>query len=318
MDTILSYLETMFAKLPKTEEIEQIKQELQMNMEEKYQELIAEGKTENEAIGTVIAEFGNIDELIEELGYSSLEPRQELKSLSDQEIEEFLQANKRAGKWTGIGVGLILFGVASLIFITSFTNSLNETNRFLDVAGLIPLITFVAIAVGIFMVSSHRMERYKMLFVNYQLTNTQDQQLKSSLSAFQPIYLRSHVIGVILCVLAPLVLILISAIDQNYAELGVTLLLMLVAVAVFLFIYYGQQKSAYEKLLKQEDYEECENKDGDRLVSAVAALIWPTAVALFLITGLVFHQWKINWIIFPVTGLLFAAFSGMRYALKEK
>lgn len=87
MDTIMSYLETMFAKLPKTPEVEQIKQELSMNMEEKYHELINLGKTENEAIGTVISEFGNIDELMEELGYAVEEEAE--RALSDQEVNDF-------------------------------------------------------------------------------------------------------------------------------------------------------------------------------------------------------------------------------------
>ena len=40
-------------------------------MEDKYEELKMEGKSENEAIGIVISEFGNIDELIDELGLLS-------------------------------------------------------------------------------------------------------------------------------------------------------------------------------------------------------------------------------------------------------
>src|SRR5690625_7274061 len=95
MDTILSYLETMFANLPRTQEVERIKQDLQLNMEEKYQELIAEGKTENEAVGTVISEFGNIDELMEELGYDLNEEQDAPRSLTDQEIGEFLRSEER-------------------------------------------------------------------------------------------------------------------------------------------------------------------------------------------------------------------------------
>ena len=39
------------------------KQELWGMMEDKYNELISEGLSENEAVGTVISEFGNLDEL---------------------------------------------------------------------------------------------------------------------------------------------------------------------------------------------------------------------------------------------------------------
>lgn len=63
MDTIKSYLETMFANLPATTEVLKAKDELWGMMEDKYNELISEGKSENEAVGTVISEFGNHYEL---------------------------------------------------------------------------------------------------------------------------------------------------------------------------------------------------------------------------------------------------------------
>ena len=68
METIKNYLENMFMHLPNTVEVRKAKDELSQMMEDKYAELIAEGKTENEAVGTVIAEFGNLRELAEALG----------------------------------------------------------------------------------------------------------------------------------------------------------------------------------------------------------------------------------------------------------
>ena len=67
METIKQYLETMFASLPDTPEVRRAKEELLQMMEDKYNELLAEGKSDNEAVGTVIAEFGNLDEIAEEL-----------------------------------------------------------------------------------------------------------------------------------------------------------------------------------------------------------------------------------------------------------
>ena len=43
------------------------KAELMEMMEDKYEELMQEGMSEKEAVGTVISEFGNLDELAEEL-----------------------------------------------------------------------------------------------------------------------------------------------------------------------------------------------------------------------------------------------------------
>lgn len=69
MEAIRNYLETMFLNLPNTPEVYKAKNELWQMMEDKYTELKNEGKSENEAVGTVIAEFGNLDELAEDLGF---------------------------------------------------------------------------------------------------------------------------------------------------------------------------------------------------------------------------------------------------------
>lgn len=68
MDTIKSYLNNIFGNLPKTNQILKLKSDLLLNMEEKYNELKNDGKSENEAIGIVISEFGNVDELISGMG----------------------------------------------------------------------------------------------------------------------------------------------------------------------------------------------------------------------------------------------------------
>ena len=68
METIKNYLETMFSTLPNTYEVQKAKKELAQMMEDKYTELINDGKTDNEAVGIVISEFGNLDELAEDLG----------------------------------------------------------------------------------------------------------------------------------------------------------------------------------------------------------------------------------------------------------
>ena len=64
METIKNYLETMFSTLPNTYEVQKAKKELAQMMEDKYTELINDGKTDNEAVGIVISEFGNLDELV--------------------------------------------------------------------------------------------------------------------------------------------------------------------------------------------------------------------------------------------------------------
>ena len=66
METIKNYLESMFRGLPLTEKVMKAKSELLQMMEDKYTELIRSGKTENEAVGEVIQNFGNLDDLADQ------------------------------------------------------------------------------------------------------------------------------------------------------------------------------------------------------------------------------------------------------------
>ena len=68
METIRNYLNAMFAGLPDTPEVRRAYEELAAMMEDKYTELTEEGLSENEAVGTVISEFGNLEELAQTLG----------------------------------------------------------------------------------------------------------------------------------------------------------------------------------------------------------------------------------------------------------
>ena len=79
METIKNYLETMFANMPNTPEVKKAKAELLSMMEDKFNEMIADGVNENQAVGTVIAEFGNLDELAEKYVFCGREIKNSVK-----------------------------------------------------------------------------------------------------------------------------------------------------------------------------------------------------------------------------------------------
>ena len=116
METIRNYLETMFAKLPNTLEVQKAKNELWQMMEDKYTELIREGRTENEAIGIVISEFGNLDELAEDLGIKNVVKygsTLQTRMLSMDEVKTYLRDKTRSGYMIALGTFLCKIGRAS-------------------------------------------------------------------------------------------------------------------------------------------------------------------------------------------------------------
>ena len=68
MDTITTYLDSLFASLPDNDKTRQAKADMLANMRDYYRDLLREGKSEEAAIGAVISAFGSIDELRADLG----------------------------------------------------------------------------------------------------------------------------------------------------------------------------------------------------------------------------------------------------------
>lgn len=68
MNVIIAYLETMFGAYPATPRMLEAKAELLAMMEDAYAAATGAGLSENEAVGKVITEFGNLDELAPVLG----------------------------------------------------------------------------------------------------------------------------------------------------------------------------------------------------------------------------------------------------------
>lgn len=71
MKKIQNHVERLFRDLPETEEVMQIKEEIIMNLEEKAQDLIVQGKGEEDAINKTIVDFGDIDEIKAEFQLSA-------------------------------------------------------------------------------------------------------------------------------------------------------------------------------------------------------------------------------------------------------
>ena len=324
MDTIIGYLNNMFASLPRTEQMHKLKQELLGNMEEKYHELKSDGKSENEAVGIVISEFGNIDELVSELGIGASHGEgllPELPVLTELETEEFIAAKKRSGLLVGLGVGLCMMGVALLILITSlaengFMGSVISEDA-MSMIGMVCLFILLVPAIAMFIYSGMKMEKYKYIQAGFSLSYHLQGDIQQKQSSFAATYMLSLIMGVSLCVLSPVAIFVASAFGEDASSYGVVVLLAVVAVAVFLFVYYGNIRGAYQMLLKTGDFSK-EKQEEDRVIGAVASIVWPLVTCVFLVSGFVYDLWHINWIVFPVTGILFGVFSSAYNLLKGK
>ena len=208
MNTIRNYINAMFSSLPKTPEILRLQAEMMENMEDKYHDLIREGKSEHEAVGIILADIGSAENLKAELGITDTEPQEDHSAFLTQR------------------------------------------------------------------------------------------------AAFQRKFAIAIASGVVLCICAIIAGAVCDAFTHNDTYTCLAFFVP-IAAAVAIFVYFGIREDWYENRYK-EIYHESE-PESKGFSDAIAAIIFPLAVVIYLILGFVFDLWHPGWIIFPICGLIVAA-----------
>lgn len=71
MSRVSEYVDNMFFALPQTEETSNMRWQITESMEDRYAALVAEGYSEDAALGAVVSEFGSMEEICQSLGYQA-------------------------------------------------------------------------------------------------------------------------------------------------------------------------------------------------------------------------------------------------------
>jgi hypothetical protein len=162
MTKIQNYVENVFSGIPKTKEAVEMKLGIIDSMEEKYAELIAGGKNEHEAFGEVIADFGSIDEIRQELGYDGEERsepaagslHQTGRKLDAEFQKEYEQFKKKFAIAITAGVALCILAVIAMLVL----------DEIMPESSNIPLVAFLLIilaAVCLFIYFGMQEEKYE-------------------------------------------------------------------------------------------------------------------------------------------------------------
>lgn len=309
MEIIKTYIENVFAAFPDTEQTHKLKGEMLTGLEEKYRELKKQGKSENEAIGTVIASFGSADEIAVELGIEKIshpvDDKRDEAYFSAEQVGEYLDDTRRYSKFIGGGVWIIMVGVAALIAHSHFAD---------NNLGVLFLIASVSIAVPLFIISGSRLEKYEE-FEYFPIRI--DQTILAEIEQLRQIQSRKGVVkiavGVVLIILAVGALVANTLlIDQ--AVLGVLIILVTTGFSVFLFVTAGMMDEALDFLLNKGDYAEKILPDyahqKGRKIGAISSIYWSVVTAVFLAWGFIWDGWGISWVVWPIAGVLFGGISG--------
>ena len=311
METIKNYLESMFRNLPNTPEVLRAKNELLQMMEDKYAELRREGKTENEAVATVISEFGNLDELAASLGIKEFIGKQEehqRRSVSLDEVKEYISDGISAAILKVIGIILFISCVTPVIFFGDIAGP--------EFLGIALMFVFIGIGVGMMILSSSRMEQWK--FIKQQLCSISPQTtdyVAEEKRKFNTAYNILLITGLILCICCciPAIVIDDTPVRIN-GSWGPFCIFAFVAAGVALMVYANSRMKLYKKLLKLNSentiggtYTSEKDKEPvytNKTLRAIMSVYWPSVTCIYLCVSFLTFQWWITWIIWPIASVI--------------
>ena len=314
MDAIKTYLDNVFTAFPQTERVRALKREMLTSMEEKYHALKQEGKSEHEAVGGVIVNFGSIDEISAELGIIPGKDEQEdILHLSGEDARAYLNQTKKSSRFIGLGVWIILLGVSALLLLDLEVTGAWNWEVTPGVTSIFVLFLAIAAAVPIFIVNGIKLSRFGDLDEHrVQLDTPTRTEIDQERIKFTPVFATLLSVGVALILLAVGVFVFLSeAVGVVYKSLPAVLLLNVIGFSVFMFITAGMVYSAYDVLVGKSTYVGKKSlKTSEKLISTIASVYWPLMVAVYLAWSFIGEAWGRSWIIWPIAGVAFGAIAG--------
>lgn len=231
-----------------------------------------------------------------------------------QEARDYMQSGVAQGKWVGIGVALCILSPVLLILLAGlaeYTRRLSEAAA--SGIGVTVLLLMVAAAVALFIVNDMKNKRFEYLQKDsFMLEYGVSGLVKEMRKANEKSYTLMIIIGVALCILCPIPLVIAGVMEASDLSCiyFTCLLLVLVAIAVFLFIYSVCIRSCFDRLLREGEFDR-EAIERNRHSEHFGGFYWPLVTAIYLGWSFLSDDWRITWVIWPIAGLLFAGISAL-------
>lgn len=316
MNAINPYIDHMFRSLPATAEARRAKNELRQMSEDRYNELRAQGFSEHEAVGHVITQFGDLDEVADELGIRALVDDTDAHAVafSDAEATRYIETRRRSSLMIAGGVSLILVALAAQFLVNPAILQEQTTSGLggLNAAGLGIFFLAAAVAVGMFIFAGVSLSRFDLgddQAIRLRAETTA--RYKQERADFTTRYAMGLATGVIIIILSVAVMmIMTSLLDSGGTEAtevsrpGLIFMFVGLAIGVPILIVTAMTRSTLDRLTASGDYKP-ELSGARSLIERIAGPYWMLVIAAFFIWSFGWDAWGQSWIIWPIAGVLF-------------
>lgn len=333
----------MFSAYPQTPRMLEAKAELLGMMEDAYTNLIAAGRTENEAVGQVIRDFGNLTEIAPELGIAteitapatdpatapaavpvaappSAHPLYPQVTLD--EAQGYADVQHRIRGRVTLAVSLFVVSPIALIVLSVLAGtpgfSINSGTS--SAIGILVLLVLVACGVLLLVSTARDLAPYSRIeegkfsrnpeVTDWALALAQQHERKR---------IRALQVAILIWILSPAPLLAMSLLNEDaprqgmWGGIGVAIILVLVAIGLAVLLPRVWAKSSSDKL----GGEGAAGQSGDAsagapvdersIVGVIAAFYWPLLTVIYIGWSFIGDAWGESWIVWPIGAVLFWA-----------
>lgn len=258
------------------------------------------------------------------------EEKKSARVVSQEEAENFMELTRKLAARMAFAVFLLILSPTPLILLSGAAEYKGQYDTWYDSwalmlqrqeekaagIGIVFLLILAAVGVAILILCSLKLEKYEyMERENLNLQYGAQGIARKKKEAFAGRYSTCITTGVVLCIVGAIPLLL-SGIFSESELLWVfctDILLVIVAAAVYLFVWAGTIQGSFDKLLQEGDYT-AEKKEVMKKTSYFAGAYWCVVTALFVGISMFTDNWRQTTVIWPVAALLFVA---IQYIVKE-
>ena len=241
-----------------------------------------------------------------------------VRSVSMEEAVTFLKYNETASRWISTGVMICILSPVLLILLGGLAEAgfIQMEESIAELGGTAILLIMIAAAVGIFIREGMRGKQYEYLEkIDIDTEYGVNGMVKERRDAYAETHSRRLIIGVMLCIISAVPLLAAHAVRySNNTDLfpiqGVVLLLTMCAVGVKLIVLTCTRQGGFDRLLEEGDYTRLNKKAGK-----YDGIYWAIATAVYLGWSFATSRWELTWMVWPVAGVLFAAYREIMKAI---
>ena len=241
-----------------------------------------------------------------------------VRNVSMEEAVSFLKYNETAARRISTGVMLCILSPVLLILLGGLAEAgfIPVEESIAGLGGTAILLIMIACAVGMFIREGMRGKKYEYLEkIDIETEYGVNGMVKERRDTYAETHSRRLIIGVMLCIISAVPLLGAEAVHYSnntdlFPILCVALLLIMCAVGVKLIVLTCSRQGGYDRLLEEGDYSRLNKKAG-----RYDGVYWAIATAVYLGWSFATSRWELTWMVWPVAGVLFAAYREIMKAI---